>query len=108
MFNVGLLRGTRSLGFGLCNALDGCQHMLANFGFVAAYREPELGVVRNDVVLGAGLNVSDRQNGDFTRFYLAGNDGLKRDDKPRRDHDWINRTVGHGAVSALAIDRNSK
>src|SRR6185437_3944511 len=58
MLDLGFLRGSGGVGFRLGDALDGCEHLLANFRFVAAHGETEFGVVRDDVVFRAGLNVS--------------------------------------------------
>src|SRR5271166_3083883 len=42
---------SRRLGLALDDAVNGRQHLLPNIGVEGAYRESELGVIRNDIVL---------------------------------------------------------
>ena len=99
---------TRRDGLRFGDPFDRGEHLLANFGLVAADCNPEFSLIGDDVVLGAGLNVTDRDHGHLSGLHFAGDDGLQCDDGAGGDYDRIDRGVGHGAVPALAIDRDAQ
>ena len=108
MINFGFACGARSDGLGFGNSFDGCKDLFANFGFIAADRNPQFRRIGDDVVFGPSLNLTHRDHGDFSGLHFAGDDGLQCNDGAGGDYDGFDGGVGHGAVSAFAIDRDTK
>ena len=59
------------------NSRNGSQHLLSHFRLIGAHRQSEFSLVRNDVVLGPGMDVSDRHHGHLARLHFAGSNGLQ-------------------------------
>ena len=92
--------------FSASDAPDAVEQQLANLGLVAAHGQLELGLVRNDVVLGAGMEAADRDYRRIERVILAADQSLQRDDDPRGEHDRVLGRVRIGAVAAEALHQN--
>src|SRR5437667_6038540 len=70
-------RRASSLGFSFGDAFNGGEKLFSHFRFKTANRQAKLGVVGNNVVLGAGLKVSHCYDRHFPRLDFAGNDSLQ-------------------------------
>jgi hypothetical protein len=72
--------GARGRGLGLDDPLDRGEHAPAHPLVEAAHIELDDGLVGDDVLLGAGLQGADRDNGGLRGGELAGDDGLQAHD----------------------------
>ena len=80
---------------------------VAHIRFISANSQLHLHLIRNDVVLGAAMNRSDRYHDRIERIVLAARDCLQRVDNFGRKHDRILGLVRIGAVPADASHRDS-
>ena len=80
---------------------DPVEQQLAHLGLVAAHGELQLGLVGNDVVLGAGLEAADRHHRRIERVLFAADQRLQRDDDARGQDD---RILGRLRIRAVAAD----
>ena len=63
-------------------------------------------LVGDDIVLGAGLDRTDRHHGGFGRGHLAGDDGLQPHHRRRRHHYGIDAGLRHRAMRAAPEQTN--
>ena len=83
------------------DALDAVEQQLARRVAVAAHREQHLRFIRDDVVLGAGVEAADGHHRGALRIVFAADQSLKRRHDPARKND---RVLGRVWVSAVAAD----
>src|SRR3546814_4945930 len=77
--------------------------MVAHRVGIAAHRQLEPRLVRNNIVLRARVKTADRHHRAVERAHLARHQGLERADDPAPEHDRVLRRLRIGAVSADAL-----
>ena len=66
----------------------------------------QVGLSRNDVCCGSGIESADRHDGRVCRIDLARNDCLQRHDHQRAHHDSIDRFMRARCMSSFAHNTN--
>ena len=80
---------------------DSAKQMVAHLGLVAAHGEQQLGLVRNDIMLGTRMKAADGHDRRVEWIEFARDQSLQRADNPRCEDD---RILGRLRARAMAAD----
>ncbi|MEO5961280.1 MAG: hypothetical protein ABIZ49_04880 [Opitutaceae bacterium] len=100
---LGHARGTREI---FADAPNRSDQVLGDFWVIAAQREFEFHLVRDDVALGAAVNRADGDDRGYTGFDLARDDGLKGEHDFRGEDDRILCVVRTRTMATVATHEN--